>query len=88
MGCEARVGMPGALQDTFLTECRRQGTSIVVFLVNGFQLRGVLKAFDSFTILLEYDDRTHLVYKHAISTISPAAPVAIASHYEAAPGAP
>ena len=52
---------------------------MTVFLVNGFQLRGVVKGFDPFTLLLEYERKTHLIYKHAISTISPGAPVAVAS---------
>jgi host factor-I protein len=63
--------MPGSLQDTFLAECKRQGSSVTVYLVNGFQLRGIVKGFDPFTVLLEYEHKTHLVYKHAISTISP-----------------
>jgi host factor-I protein len=71
--------MPG-LQDAFLAECRRQGAPVTVFLVNGFQLRGVVKGFDPFTLLLEYERKTHLIYKHAISTISPGAPVAVGSN--------
>ncbi|MBV8491227.1 MAG: RNA chaperone Hfq [Candidatus Eremiobacteraeota bacterium] len=69
--------MPASLQDTFLAECKRLGTSVTVYLMNGFQLRGVVKGFDPFTVLLEYENKTHLVYKHAISTISPGAPVAM-----------
>jgi host factor-I protein len=45
-------------------------------LVNGFQLRGVVKGFDPFTILIEYERKTHLIYKHAVSTISPQGPFA------------
>jgi host factor-I protein len=67
--------MPPSLQDTFLAECKRQGSIVTVYLVNGFQLRGVVAGFDSFTVLLEYERKTHLVYKHAISTISPGAQV-------------
>ncbi len=67
--------MPASLQDTFLAECKIHGTAVTVYLMNGFQLRGIVKGFDPFTLLLEYDHKTHLVYKHAISTISPAAPV-------------
>jgi host factor-I protein len=67
--------MPAGLQDAFLAECKRLGTPVTVFLVNGFQLRGIVQGFDPFTVLLEYDRKTHLVYKHAISTISPGATV-------------
>jgi host factor-I protein len=73
MVCEARLTMPPSLQDTFLAECQRLGAPVTVFLMNGFQLRGVVKGFDPFTVLLDYDQKTHLIYKHAISTVSPAA---------------
>jgi host factor-I protein len=69
--------MPAGLQDAFLAECKRQGAAVTVYLVNGFQLRGVVKGFDPFTLLLEYEHKTHLVYKHAISTISPGTTVSI-----------
>lgn len=69
--------MAASLQDAFLAECKRQGTPVTVYLVNGFQLRGVVKGFDPFTVLLEYERKTHLVYKHAISTISPGAHVGL-----------
>ena len=68
-----------ALQDAFLAECRRQGTIVTVYLVNGFQLRGVVKGFDPFTVLLEYEHKSHLIYKHAISTISPGSSVELES---------
>ncbi|MDP9024849.1 MAG: RNA chaperone Hfq [Candidatus Eremiobacteraeota bacterium] len=63
--------MPGSIQDAFLAECKAQSTAVTVALANGFQLRGTVKGFDPFTLLLEYDGKVHLVYKHAISTISP-----------------
>jgi host factor-I protein len=59
------------LQDAYLAEVRRQAMPVTVYLVNGFQLRGLVKGFDSFTIVLEYEHRVHLIYKHAVSTISP-----------------
>lgn len=69
--------MAASLQDAFLAECKRQETLVTVYLVNGFQLRGVVRGFDPFTLLLEYERKTHLVYKHAISTISPEAQVGL-----------
>ena len=69
--------MPAGLQDAFLAECKRQGSTVTVYLINGFQLRGVVKGFDPFTVLLEYERKTHLIYKHAISTISPVAAVTV-----------
>ncbi|MHB8148398.1 MAG: RNA chaperone Hfq [Vulcanimicrobiaceae bacterium] len=64
--------MSGNLQDAFLAQCKREATAVTVYLMNGFQLRGVVAGFDPFTVLLEFEQKTHLVYKHAISTISPA----------------
>ena len=69
--------MAVSLQDTFLAECKRAGTHVTVYLMNGFQLRGTVKGFDPFTVLLEYEHKTHLIYKHAISTISPSAAVTV-----------
>jgi host factor-I protein len=71
--------MPGSVQDFYLAEIRRRMVPVTVFLVNGSELRGVVKAFDPFTITLEYENKTHLVYKHAISTISPQGPITIAA---------
>lgn len=76
--------MAGSLQDAFLAECKRQGATVTVYLVNGFQLRGVVKGFDPFTVLLEYERKTHLIYKHAISTVSPGAHVGVDRPEEAA----
>jgi len=68
--------MAGSLQDTYLAEIKRQGVAVTIYLVNGFQLRGTITGFDPFTISLEYERKTHLVYKHAVSTISPQGPFA------------
>ncbi|MDP9110670.1 MAG: RNA chaperone Hfq [Candidatus Eremiobacteraeota bacterium] len=67
--------MPGSLQDTYLADIARQNVPVTIYMINGFQLRGLVKGFDSFTIVLEYERKMHLVYKHAISTISPQAPL-------------
>ena len=63
------------LQDVFLTRARRQDAMLTVFLVNGFQLRGTVRGFDSFTVILWSDGRQQLIYKHAISTIAPFTPI-------------
>ncbi len=65
------------LQDTYLAEVKRQGIAVTVYLVNGFQLRGTVRGYDAFTIVLEYEHRVHLIYKHAVSTISPQSPLAL-----------
>lgn len=63
------------LQELFLTRARKQATPLTVFLVNGFQMRGVITGFDSFTVVLESDGRQQMIYKHAISTIVPVQPL-------------
>ena len=65
------TGRSPQLQDTYLAEIKRQAIPVVIYLVNGFQLRGTVKGFDPFTIVLEYERKPHLIYKHAVSTISP-----------------
>ncbi|WP_096154561.1 MULTISPECIES: RNA chaperone Hfq [Bacillus] len=59
------------IQDQFLNQLRKDSTSVTVFLLNGFQLRGLIKGFDNFTVLLESEGKQQLIYKHAISTFSP-----------------
>ncbi|MBQ9557899.1 MAG: RNA chaperone Hfq [Clostridia bacterium] len=59
------------LQDLFLNACRKDNTQVTVFLKNGFQFNGVVKAFDSFTVLLISGGKQMMVYKHAISTVVP-----------------
>jgi host factor-I protein len=63
------------LQDSFLNQVRKDNISVVIYLVNGFQLRGSVKGFDNFTVILENDGKQQLVYKHAISTITPFRPI-------------
>ena len=63
------------LQDAFLNQLRRERTNITVFLVNGFQMHGVIRAYDGFTVVLDSDGRQQLIYEHAISTIIPPRPV-------------
>ncbi len=59
------------LQDTFLNQARRSKTPVTVFLVNGFQIRGTVISYDSFTVLLDSEGKQQLIYKHAISTVAP-----------------
>jgi host factor-I protein len=63
------------LQDTFLNAVRKAKTPLTIFLVNGVKLQGVVTWFDNFCVLLRRDGQVQLVYKHAISTIMPGAPV-------------
>jgi len=63
------------LQDIFLNLARRDRLTVTMFLMNGFQLHGVVKGFDGFTVVLDSDGKQQLIYKHAISTIVPPRPL-------------
>ena len=63
------------LQDAFLNQVRRDKTNLTVFLMNGFQMHGIIRGYDGFTVVLDSDGRQQLIYKHAISTIIPPKPV-------------
>ena len=59
------------IQDTFLNVARKEHIPVTIFLMNGFQLKGLIKGFDNFTVILETDGKQQMVYKHAISTFVP-----------------
>ena len=65
------------LQDIFLTKVRKQALSVTVFLMNGFQLRGLITGFDSFSLVLDSDGRQQFIYKHAVSTLVPLRPLSL-----------
>lgn len=65
------------LQDAFLNYIRREKIPVTLFLMNGFQLRGVVRSFDSFVVLIDADGQQQMIYKHAISTVAPARPVSL-----------
>ncbi len=65
------------LQDTFLNHLRKNNVFVTVFLLNGFQLKGLIKSYDNFTVLLESEGKQNLIYKHAISTFAPAKQVVL-----------
>ena len=63
------------VQDVFLNHVRKNKVPVTIFLVNGVKLQGVITWFDNFCVLLRRDGQSQLVYKHAISTVMPAAPI-------------
>ena len=65
------------VQDVFLNHVRKNKTAVTVFLVNGVKLQGIITWFDNFSVLLRRDGHTQLVYKHAISTVMPGAPISL-----------
>ena len=70
------------LQDQFLFQARRGRLNVVLFLMNGYQLRGVITGFDSFVVVLFTDGKQQVIYKHAISTIVPERPVELEGNPE------
>jgi host factor-I protein len=62
---------PVNLQDSFLNQVRKDGVPVTIYLINGFQIKGMIRGFDNFTVVLESDGKQMMVYKHALSTITP-----------------
>ena len=58
---------------------RKQAVSVTVFLMNGFQLRGIITGYDSFVVVLVSDGKQQMIYKHAISTLAPMKPLKAAA---------
>ena len=65
------------LQDMFLNQARKEKLAVTMFLMNGFQLRGVIRGFDGFTVILDSEGKQQMIYKHAISTVVPVRPIAL-----------
>ena len=63
------------LQEAILKECIRERVPVTLFLMNGFQLRGVITGFDSCVVILVSDGKQQMIYKHAISTLAPIRPL-------------
>jgi len=73
---------PMNIQDTFLNQLRKNNIFVTVFLLNGFQLKGIIKSYDNFTVLLESEGKQQLIYKHAISTFAPSKTVTLNAEEE------
>ena len=67
------------LQDAILKEVRREKVPVTLFLMNGFQLRGIITGYDSFVVVLVSDGKQQMIYKHAISTLVPMKPLKAAA---------
>lgn len=70
------------LQDLMLNELRREHTPVTMFLMNGFQMKGIVRGFDSFVVMVESEGRQQMIFKHAISTIAPPKPLELAENAE------
>ena len=72
----------GSLQDQFLNQARKEKMPVTVFLMNGFQIKGYVRGFDNFTVILDSDGRQQMIYKHALSTVVPLRPLNFAEPEE------
>ncbi|MCE5315262.1 MAG: RNA chaperone Hfq [Armatimonadota bacterium] len=60
------------LQDTFLNQVRKESIPVTIYLISGVQLKGMVRGFDSFTVVLETPGKpSQLVYKHAMASVVP-----------------
>ena len=71
-----------SLQDTFLTRARRAKSPVTVFLMNGYQLRGIIPGFDSFAVVMVSDGKQQFINKHANTSIAPLQPVPLEGEEE------
>ncbi len=63
------------IQELFLSRARQSRANVTMFLMNGYQLRGSIAAYDQFVVVFISDGKQQIIYKHAISTITPDRPV-------------
>lgn len=64
------------LQDLFLNQVRKENVPVTIYLVSGVQLKGLVRGFDAFTLILESPGKpAQLVYKHAMASVVPARPI-------------
>ena len=66
---------PINLQENFLNQARKENVPVTIHLVNGFQIKGMIRGFDQFTVVIDSMGRQQMVFKHAISTVTPARPL-------------
>ncbi|MDR1753983.1 MAG: RNA chaperone Hfq [Eubacterium sp.] len=70
------------LQDVFLNQARKEKIPVTIYITNGFQFKGTVKGFDNYTVILDSDGKQNLIYKHAISTITPLKSVTVFDVFE------
>ncbi len=73
---------PINLQENFLNQARKENVPVTIHLVNGFQIKGMIRGFDQFTVVIDSMGRQQMVFKHAISTITPAKPLGAQIHQQ------
>ena len=74
------------LQDVSLNQARKEKIPVTIYITNGFQFKGLVRGFDKYTVILDTDGKQNLIYKHAISTITPLRAVSILDAFDKADG--
>lgn len=69
------MNINGEVQNAVLKELLEEKVPATIFLMNGFQIRGIVSNYDDMSIALETDGKQQLLFKHAISTIAPIRPL-------------
>ena len=59
------------VQDEMLRVVKKNKALVTVYLNNGLQLKGIVKAFDKFVVLLDYEEKQQMIYKHSIMMLRP-----------------
>ena len=58
------------LQDVYLNQARRERIPVRIKMLDGELVRGIVRGFDSFTVILDADTGTsEMIYKHAIASV-------------------
>ncbi len=70
---------PINIQDTVLEQLRRDKLPVTVFLMKGIPLKGIVKDYDAYMVIIDMDGRLQMIFKHAISTIIPSRSVQMTS---------
>ncbi len=64
------------IQDLFLNKLRKAGIPATIHVMNGYQIKNaIIKSYDSFVVIIEADSQQMMLYKHAISSITPQKPL-------------
>ena len=59
------------IQSYYLAKAKKQHTPMIIYTMNGFQVKCRIIDYDRFTILVDSDGVEKMLYKHAVSTIQP-----------------
>ncbi|WP_436866788.1 RNA chaperone Hfq [Bacillus fungorum] len=57
------------LQEQLLQEAFQKRQNITLILLKGLHVKGMIRGFDTYSVLIEFEGKQQLIYKHAISTI-------------------